>query len=88
MDNTTFIGATAAVFTTISFLPQVFRVVKTRHTKDLSLWMYFILTTGVFLWLVYGILLHNPPIIIANGITFIFTLAILFYIIKDRLKEK
>ena len=87
MDNTTIIGSLAAVLTTISFIPQAVRVIRTRHTRDLSLWMYLILTTGVLLWLVYGILLQNYPMIYANGITLVFTLIILGMIIKERLEN-
>ena len=63
------IGGIAATFTTCSFIPQVLRVWKTRHTQDISLLMYTFFTTGVALWLVYGILLGAWPIIIANSIT-------------------
>ncbi len=63
------IGGIAATLTTCSFIPQVARVWKTRHTKDISLLMYALFTFGVALWLAYGILLSSWPIIIANGIT-------------------
>ena len=63
------IGAIAATLTTCSFLPQVWRVWQTRHTKDISLLMYALFTVGVALWLAYGVLLGAWPIIIANGIT-------------------
>ena len=82
MDLFTIIGLVAAVCTTISFVPQAIRIIKTKHTKDLSLTMYSILTTGVFLWLAYGILVKDLPIILANGVTLIFTATILFLIIK------
>lgn len=63
------IGGVAAALTTCSFVPQVWRVMRTRHTKDISLIMYVLFTAGVALWLAYGILLGAWPIIIANGIT-------------------
>ncbi len=63
------IGGAAATLTTCSFLPQVVRVWQTRHTKDISLLMYSLFTTGVALWLAYGVLLASWPIILANGIT-------------------
>jgi MtN3 and saliva related transmembrane protein len=63
------IGGIAATLTTCSFLPQVWRVWRTRHTKDISLLMYALFTVGVALWLAYGILLDAWPIIIANSIT-------------------
>ncbi len=63
------IGGIAATLTTCSFIPQVWRVWRTRHTKDISLLMYTLFTTGVALWLAYGILLSSWPIIVANAIT-------------------
>jgi MtN3 and saliva related transmembrane protein len=63
------IGSTAAILTTASFIPQVWQIWRTRHTKDISLGMYIAFTLGVTLWLVYGILLNSWPIIIANSIT-------------------
>ncbi|HAF44478.1 MAG TPA: hypothetical protein DCK83_05935 [Gallionellaceae bacterium] len=65
------IGGIAATLTTCSFIPQVWRVLKTRHTKDISLSMYALFTGGVALWLVYGILLGAWPVIIANCITLV-----------------
>jgi MtN3 and saliva related transmembrane protein len=84
MDTFTIIGLAAATCTTISFLPQAIQVIKTKHTKDLSLAMYSIFTTGIFLWLVYGILVKDIPLIIANVITFILAATIL--IMKLRYK--
>ncbi len=63
------IGGVAAALTTCSFIPQVWRVWQTRHTKDISLLMYICFTGGVALWLAYGILLGAWPVIIANSIT-------------------
>jgi len=67
--NAHWIGTLASVLTTISFVPQVWRVWKTRSARDLSLPMYLIFTTGVALWLVYGLLLGSWPIIVGNAIT-------------------
>jgi MtN3 and saliva related transmembrane protein len=63
------IGGVAATLTTCAFIPQVWRVLRTRHTRDISLGMYALFTTGVALWLAYGLLLGAWPIIVANGIT-------------------
>jgi MtN3 and saliva related transmembrane protein len=82
MSNQEWIGSIAATLTTCSFIPQVWRVWQTRHTQDISLLMYTLFTTGVALWLVYGILLGAWPIIIANGITLL--LAGLVLILKLR----
>jgi len=82
MNWITWLGLVAAVCTTSSFLPQAIKIIRTRHTKDLSLWMYLILTIGSFLWFTYGILLHDIPLIMANGITFLLTATILILKIK------
>lgn len=71
------IGYAAAVLTTLSFLPQALLTLKTRDTEALSLGMYSMFTVGVLLWLVYGIYLDNPAIIIANAITFLLAAIIL-----------
>jgi len=71
------IGFVAAFFTTIAFLPQAIKVFKTKKTKDISIWMFLIFTTGVFLWLIYGILTFDFPIIFANLVTFILSFFIL-----------
>lgn len=84
MQEFTLIGMAAAICTTFSFLPQAIKVIKTRHTKDLSLPMYAIFTTGVLLWLIYGMLINDLPMILANVITLIFAMTIL--IMKIRYK--
>lgn len=71
------VGYLAAVLTTASFLPQAVMTLKTRDTKSLSLGMYSLFTLGVLLWLIYGIFLLNPAIIIANAITFVLAAIIL-----------
>ena len=72
-----FIGMTAAILTTSSFIPQIIKIFKTRETKDISLWMYVAFSSGVFLWFIYGIRLNSLPIILANGIGFLFCITIL-----------
>jgi len=75
----TLIGLAAAFCTTIAFLPQVIQTWRTRSTKDLSLPMFSIFTTGIFLWLVYGLATDDLPLILANGITFVLSGTILFF---------
>lgn len=82
MDTFTIIGLVAATCTTISFVPQAIKTIKTKHTKDLSLVMYSTFTAGIFLWLVYGILVKDLPLIIANVITLLFASIILILKIK------
>jgi len=69
MTTTDWIGSAAATLTTTAFIPQAWRVWRTRHTTDISLGMYTLFTLGVTLWLAYGIRLESWPIIIANSIT-------------------
>ncbi len=66
---TDWIGSAAAALTTSSFIPQVWKVLRSRHTADISLGMYALFTLGVVLWLGYGILMESWPIIVANSIT-------------------
>lgn len=65
------IGTAAGVLTTSAFLPQVIKVYRTRHTKDLSLFMYIIFLMGISLWTIYGMVTHSTPVIVANSITFV-----------------
>jgi len=71
------LGFSAAVLTTASFIPQALKTIKTKNTKDLSLPMYVVLTMGVLLWLIYGILINDLPVLLANAITLVFSLIIL-----------
>ena len=63
------IGSVAAFCTTIAFVPQVIQSWRTRDLSGISLPMYAIFTLGVALWLIYGLLNHDWPVIIANAIT-------------------
>lgn len=70
-DVVTALGLVAATLTTISFLPQVLRTLRTRDTRSISVGMYAAFVIGVGLWLVYGLLTGDVPIIVANAITFV-----------------
>jgi MtN3 and saliva related transmembrane protein len=67
------IGMIAGTLTTVAFVPQVWRVWKTRSTKDISLGMYLVFTSGVAFWLAYGLMLGAWPIIVANCVTLALT---------------
>ncbi len=82
MQPFTIIGLIAAACTTIAYLPQAIKTIITKDTKSLSLLMYIIITVGVFLWLIYGIIIRDLPLILANAITFLFTATILVLKIK------
>jgi MtN3 and saliva related transmembrane protein len=71
------IGLAAAFLTTISFLPQVYRSLRTRDTRSISLSMYTLFTLGIALWLVYGMLIHDLPVMLANGVTLVLALIVL-----------
>lgn len=76
------IGMLAAMLTTIAFIPQAWLTWKTRRADGVSLGMYSIFTTGVALWLVYGLIIGAWPIIIANT----FTLALALFILGMKLR--
>jgi MtN3 and saliva related transmembrane protein len=76
------LGYIAGFCTTVAFLPQVYRAWKTKSCKDLSPGMLLLFATGVLLWLIYGNLIMETPIIIANGATFL--LVILIVVLKFR----
>ncbi|WP_114110515.1 SemiSWEET transporter [Thalassospira xiamenensis] len=79
MSFETVLGLLAGSLTTIAFLPQVIRTWRTRSTADISLVMFLILCTGIALWLVYGLILGDWPVIIANGFTLVLASTILFF---------
>jgi MtN3 and saliva related transmembrane protein len=62
-------GYVAATLTTVAFLPQAIKTVRTKDTRAISLRMYVVFTAGVAMWLVYGIVLHSWPMILANIVT-------------------
>ena len=77
-----YIGFFAAFCTTVAFLPQAIKVYKSKSTKDISLSMFLIFTIGVLSWLIYGLIISDLPVILANAITLILSSIILFYKIR------
>ena len=71
------VGTIAATLTTLAFIPQAYHSYKTRDMSGISLPMYTVFTLGVAMWLAYGILRQDPPIIVANIITLALSLMIL-----------
>ena len=69
MTSTDLLGYVAATLTTLSFLPQAALTLRTRNVAGISLGMYSAFTLGVALWLVYGVLLRQWPIVVANALT-------------------
>jgi len=72
------VGLLAATLTTISFLPQVIRLWRTRRGEDISSAMFIIFSIGTALWLVYGVLISSLPVTLANSVTLALSFVILF----------
>ncbi len=70
MDSLTALGLIAGACTTFSFVPQLLKIWKSKSTHDISLAMYAVISTGVLLWLVYGLLVRDVPIITVGILAF------------------
>jgi MtN3 and saliva related transmembrane protein len=71
MDIIQSIGMAAGICTTVAFVPQVVKTWKSRAARDLSLGIFLIFFIGVALWLTYGIIQNDLPLILANGVTLV-----------------
>ena len=78
------IGMSAAILTTLAFVPQVLKVIKLKKTEGLSLNTYIIFTLGVGLWFVYGFFKNSLSMVLGNGITLILSMIILVYIVREK----
>lgn len=76
MNSLDMLGLVATVFTTSSFVPQVWTTWKTKDVSGISLPTYLIITIGLFLWLVYGVLKGDMPLMVANAVMVVLTAAI------------
>ncbi|GAA4799507.1 SemiSWEET transporter [Lysobacter hankyongensis] len=70
-------GYLAAAMTTLAFVPQAVKTIRTRDTRSISLGMYVVFTAGIAMWLIYGIALNSVPMILANIVTFLLSATIL-----------
>lgn len=66
-----YLGLLAGLITTSSSFPQMVKSYKTKSTKDLSIWFLASILTGVSLWVVYGFVVSDVPIIVANSVSLI-----------------
>lgn len=82
MEKITILGFAAGALATASFIPQIIRIWKLKETRDISLWMYIIFTTGILLWLIYGILIKDLPVIIANAVGLMLASTVLSFKIR------
>lgn len=71
------IGYIAAALTTLSFVPQAIKTIRSKDTRGISLGMYAVFTVGILCWLIYGLVLASWPMIVANIVTFALSLTIL-----------
>jgi MtN3 and saliva related transmembrane protein len=75
--GTELLGLVAGTLTTISFVPQVLKVWRSRSAADISLAMFLLFTVGVLLWGIYGVLIGSLAVIVANVVTFVLTVGII-----------
>lgn len=88
MDNS-YIGGTAGFLTSIAVIPQLIKTWRTRHARDLSLWQQIIVIAGLALWLSYGILLRDLPLIFSNSFTLVCYIMLLgMKIVYDRADKR
>lgn len=73
------LGLAAGSCTTIAFLPQVIKTWKSGSAKDLSLGMFSFFCLGVLLWLIYGIIIRDIPVIVANMLTLVLASSLLYF---------
>ncbi len=81
-----YIGSLAAACTTLCWLPQALKIIREKQTQGISLITQALFTVGLALWLIYGLLLMNWPLIISNAVTLIFSVVIL--ILKVRYADR
>ncbi len=76
------IGYVAAFSTTVSFVPQLMRVIRLKTARDISLGMFLFFSWGVFMWLIYGIAIHSWPVTASNAVTLVLSISILVLKLK------
>jgi len=74
-----FFGYFAAILTTLAFIPQLIKTLKTKKADDVSLTTLIMFLTGVAAWIIYGIQISSKPILVANTITFLLNFLILVF---------
>lgn len=82
MDGSMALGFAAGTLTTVAFIPQLTKAWRSKSTGDLSWGMLVTFSTGVLLWLIYGIRIDSLPVILANSVTLVLQAGIVFLKIK------
>ncbi|WP_299434048.1 SemiSWEET transporter [uncultured Maribacter sp.] len=77
MKSIEILGLIAAMFTTSSFIPQVYKAWREKATKDISLTMYIAFLIGIILWLIYGYFINSISMVIANTVTLVLVLIVI-----------
>lgn len=83
-----YLGYLAGTLTTIAFVPQLVKIWRSKSADDVSLAMFLIFTTGVALWLLYGLLIGAWPVIVANAVTLVLACAILVLKLRYRARPR
>ena len=86
MTSIQILGMAAGSISAITFLPQVIKTWKTKSAGDISLLMFTFATISVIMWLVYGIILKDIPIIYTNSLVLICSLIMLYFKYRFRVK--
>lgn len=79
MDAIELLGMAAGTISSITFLPQVIKTWQTKSAKDISVWMFLLVTLSVIMWLAYGILVKSIPIIYTNSAVLLMSLIMLYF---------
>ena len=87
METTTIVGAVASILTTLSFLPQLFKMIRTKKAQDVSYIMLAVLFVGGILWIVYGTLKADWIIIISNCVSTLINIVSSFYSVKYKRQQ-
>lgn len=82
MTNIDMLGMLAGTISAIVFLPQVLKTYRSKSAKDISVWTFSFATISVILWLVYGILIKNGPVIYTNSCVLLLSLIMLYFKLK------
>ena len=76
------LGMLAGTISAIVFLPQVIKTYRSKSAKDISVWMFSFATISVILWLIYGILINNGPVIYTNSCVLVLSVVMLYFKLK------
>ncbi len=87
MEFTSYIGIAAGIFTSISLLPQLIKIIREKETENISSFMLFILIAGLGLWIWYGLLKKDYPILITNSFSFLVNSLMIYFTFRYKKKK-